>query len=304
MVKKRLTKRVDRQGIIKKLTTTEREILHLLTNEFLTIKQVSIRRRTSRQAVHKIVNKIKQKGLITSRLTRVDKKDTTCQPFTNNYIRLHGQQFNIKILFQDNRYQQLLEKSNTIDIDGNTIRLFKNGLEVYSGQSFFAEDVHKATYNSIKYWNRLFVKLENEFNILILKPRSTNIKLVAHHYAETNNELSEEVEKKGIGIKVYTTEKGELWALFDNSLNLHEAETVHPSTAKQDMGEVVKPFFNDMRDKPNFLPSEIRSTVEATLTLVQEVATAQLNQTKIIETLLPQPIKEKSLAKERPGYIG
>ena len=49
-------------------------------------------------------------------------------------------------------------------------------------------------------------------------------------------------------MRVYTTEDHKLWFTIDNSLNLHEAETQHPKTAKHDMQEVVRPFFNDMRD--------------------------------------------------------
>ncbi len=304
-VEKRFKKKVESQDIVQNLTTTEREILHLLTNEFLTVKQTAIRRGTSVQSVYKIVKKIKQKGLMTRGFKEVEKKDTTFKPFTNNYIRLHAQQFNIKILFKDERYKQTLAKSNTVNIDGNTIRLFADGLEVYSGQDFYAEDVQKATYKSIKYWNRLFVKLEHEFNILILKPRTQNIKLVHQgHYAETNNELAEEVEKKGIRINVYTTDSGKLWLTFDNSLNLSESETLNPSTAKQDMGDTVKPFFNDMRDNPHYLPSEIRESIKDTVKIVYELAAAQQNQTKLMETMLPKPIKETSIKKERPDYVG
>lgn len=43
------------------LTNIEKEVLHLLTDEFLTIKQIQIRRDCSFQAVYKIIKKIKEK---------------------------------------------------------------------------------------------------------------------------------------------------------------------------------------------------------------------------------------------------
>ena len=289
-----------------KLTPTEKEVLFLLTHEFLTPNQIAIRRQRTQQSVSKIMCSLKKKGAINIANhpnNMVVKNQPTSQP-TTNFIRLHGQEFNIKILWKEYKYKQLTEKSNTLMIDGNTIRLYKNSIEIYSGQSFYADDTQKATVRSMEYWSRFFARLEHEFKVILVKPRSQNIKLVNQHYAETNNELSQECEKKSEKIKVYTTDDGRLWFTIDNSFNLHEAETLHPHSAKEDMQDTVKPFFNDMRDKSHYLPSQIRITVEATLELVKEVAAAQLNQTKLIEALLPKPVKEKSMKQERPFYVG
>lgn len=288
---------------LSKLTQTEKDVLYLLTQEFLTPNQIQIRRQCSQQAISKIICNLKKKGAYNIGCEMVVKKHPTPQP-NYNTIRLHAQQFNIKILYQDYKYNEILEKSNTITIDGNTIRLNQDTIEIYSKQSFYADDVQKATVKSFEYWNRFFARLEHDLKVILVKPRSQNIKLVNQHYAETNNELAEESEKKGYRIKLYTTDDGRLWFTIDNSLNQHEAETLHPSSAKEDMQDTVKPFFNDMRDKPHYLPSQIRATVETTLELVKEVAAAQLNQTKLMETLLPKPIKEKTIKTERPDYVG
>lgn len=252
-----MKKKVDYKDKVEEpLTNAEQEVLTLLTQEFLTPKKVAIRRKCSKQAVSKIIKKLKKKGLINPALKEVDKNRGTCQPLKRNQIRLHGQEFNIKILYKDQRYRKLLEKSNTINIDGNTIRLYKNSIEIYSGQSFYADTAHKATVRSFQYWNRLFARLENDLNLILVKPRSQNIKLVNQHYAEINNELAEECEKKADKIRVYTTDEGKLWFVIDNSFNLHEAET-QGKTSKQDMDEVVRPFFNDLRDNSPPVPSTI-----------------------------------------------
>lgn len=290
------------QGV-PKLTKAEAEVLHLLADEFLTVRQASIRRKCSPQNIYEILTKLKKKGMINRCFKQLEKNQPTLQA-NSNQIRLHGQEFNINIIYKDQRYKQGLEKCNTINIDGNTIRLYRNSIEVYSGKSFYADDTQKATIKSFEYWNRLFVRLEHDLKIILIKPRSQNIRLVNQHYAETNNELSEECEKKAEKIRIYANDDGKLWFTIDNSFNLHEAETQHPVTAKQDMGNVVKPLFNDLRDKKHYLPSEIRTTVNATLKLVHEVAAAQLNQTKIMESLLPKPIEERELIKERPDYVG
>ena len=260
MKKKRVVKRNKRstkygclsgKGIAK-ITPTEKEILCLLTKDFLTPKQIQIRRQCSKQAVNKHIRNLIKKGAYNIGCRLVDDSIPTTKRSYVNAIRLHAQEFNIKILFKDQRYHKTLEKCNTIEIDGNTVRLSKESIEVYSGQSFFSDDVQKATVKSFKYWQRCFARLEHDLKVIIVKPRSQNIKLVNQHYAEINNELAKESERKGYKIRVYTTDDGKLWFSIDNSFNLQEAETQHPGTAERDMGEVVKHFFNDMRDKPNY----------------------------------------------------
>ena len=266
----KLKKKVAYKGGIKQiLTPSEQEVLHLLTKEFLTPKKVAIRRGCSHQNVYKIIKRLRKKGVINQFFEEVAKTQGTMQPLKgmqplkcNHQIRLHSQEFNIKILFKDQRYKRLLEKANTITIDGNTIRLYRNSIEIYSGQSFYADTAQKATVKSFEYWNRLFARLENDLKLILIKPRAQNIKLVNQHYAEINNELAEECEKKADKIRVYTTDDGKLWFLIDNSFNLHEAET-QGKTSKQDMDDTVQPFFNDLRDKTPPVLSEVWGIVAA-----------------------------------------
>jgi predicted DNA-binding protein (UPF0251 family) len=81
------------------LTKAEQEVLNLLTVEFLTTKQITLRRGCTRQAVNKIIKNLKKKGAYNLGLQKVDESQGSCQP--SNQIRLHGQEFNIKILWQD-----------------------------------------------------------------------------------------------------------------------------------------------------------------------------------------------------------
>jgi len=310
MVEKRLKKvekKVENSDGSLKLTAAEQEILHLLSEEFLSIKQIAIRRQTSDKAVYKVLSKLKKKGAINSAFREVENFRSTIQP-SNHSIRLHGQEFNIKILYKDERYKKMAEKSNTVNIDGNTIRLYKNSIEVYSGHSFYADDAQKATAKSFKYWNRLFTRLEHDFKVILIKSRSQNVKLVNQHYAEINNELAEECEKKVYKIRTYGTKDAKLWFTIDNSFNLHEAETQHPQRAKQDMEDVVKPFFNDLRDKQPPLPSEIWKIL-AEVTKHEKEIGAGLN---TVVALLKQKTPQKKLPKsggkvypdEKRGYIG
>lgn len=216
-----------------------------------------------------------------------------------NKIRLHGQEFNIRILFKDHRYKGKV--GGVVYIDGNTIRLFRDTIEVYSGQSFYADDVQKATIDSFKYWNRFFLRLESEFKVILIKPRSQNIKLVNQHYSEVNNEFAEECERKGDKIKVYTTEDGKLWFTIDNSFNLHEAETLHPQTAKEDMSDSVRPFFNDLRDNRPPTLSQLMQVFDKIAKINEETASGLNCITNFIRSQFPA---EEEGEGERPNYLG
>ena len=268
-------RKVESQGGVEQiLSKAEQDVLTLLSKEFLTQRKIAIRRGCTKQAVSKIIKKLREKGLINSVSQEVDKKRGTCQPLYSygyknrpifpleHQIRLHSQEFNIRILYKDQRYKEQLQKANTINTDGNTIRLYRNSIEVYSGHSFYADDVQKATADSFDYWNRLFARLENDLKIIIIKSRSQNIKLVNQHYSEINNEFAEECEKKADKIRVYTTDDNKVWFLIDNSFNLHEAETIHPETAQHDMGDAVRPFFNDLRNNKPPLLSEMQEMIK------------------------------------------
>lgn len=246
MVKKKVAKKVSNKGMDNpKTTKKENEILTLLTEECLTPKQIALRLKTSKQNIYKFMKKLRKKGLLKRDYQKVAKFQSTIQP--NHKIRLHGQEFNIRILYRDERYLDIRNRSNLVYVDGNTVRLYRDSVEVYSGKSFYADSVQKATVRSFDYWNRFFSLLENDLRVVLVKPRSQNIRLVNHHYAELNNELAEYCNERSEKIKVYTREDGKLWFLIDASFNGNEGETVHSVTAKEDMEGVVRPFFNDLR---------------------------------------------------------
>src|SRR3990167_10179093 len=160
---------------IDKLTIAQNEVLRLITDEFLTIKQIAQRRHCSIQAIYKIIAKIKKKGYLGIGLNKVEKVEPT---YNQSDLRLHAQELNIKILWQDSNYQKQLEKSNVLFLDSNTIRLYKNSIEIYSGQSFLGKEVNEAENKSLTYWQHFLTRLEHDLKISLLKNRARNIKIV------------------------------------------------------------------------------------------------------------------------------
>jgi len=244
------------------LSKHQREILNMLTIDYETPKRIALRRKTSVQAVYKTINKLIEKGYITRGFKRGLKKIQSTKPFKpikslKTYIRLHGMEWNIKIIYKS-RFYNKLPKNKIIFIDDNTIRLYKNSIEVYSNENlkFEAEDEQRATALSFNYWQKIFNRLENKLKILIIKEGYHNINLVNSHYAEVNNELAKEYNEKKVKLKVFSTDEGKLWFEIDHSWNLNEAESKHPITSKPDMTK-VKAVFNDIRDNENiYLPSQ------------------------------------------------
>lgn len=296
---------VNKASCSQNLTPAEVEVLFLLSNEFLTANKIAIRRECSKQAVSKIICSLKRKGAINNAYspseTMVDKIVPTSQPSTTfvNQIRLHAQEFHIKIIYKSEKYKEILKHSNTITIDGNTIRLYKNSIEIYSGHSFYSDTVQKATVKSFEYWNRLFTRMEHDLKAILVKPRAQNIKLVNQHYAEINNELAQEVEKKE-KIRIYTTEDGKLWFTIDNSFNLHEAETLHPETAKEDMAEAIMPLFNDLRDNHPPTLSQVMSVINQAVEVNKETAAGLNSVVSLLKSQLPPEEKPEG----RPDYFG
>lgn len=233
---------------ISELTPTEKEILHLITEEFLTIKQIAQRRKCSIQAVYKIIKKLKNKGSLGIGLNKVEKIEST---YSQSDLRLHGQEFNIRILWQDNNYQRLLTKSNILFLDSNTIRLYKNSIEIYSGQSFLGKEVNEAEKKSLNYWQRFLTRLEHDLKVSLIKNRARNIKIVNQHWARGDSEISENAIKNRERVWVYAEEDGKLAFITDDSFGLREDETLHPITAKPDRKAIDKQV-NDwrLRDPP------------------------------------------------------
>jgi DNA-binding CsgD family transcriptional regulator len=259
MVKKRLSKRLFLRGDNSpELTNTQNEVLHLL-NEGLSPRQIGIRRGTSRQAVYRITGQLKKMGRynpIIPQETMVANCRCGRQPsnMKGPAVRLHGQEFNVKILHKGNRFKD--HPGKVINIEGNTVRVYRDSLEIYGTASFIASNEHKATAESMAYWSRFFRKLENDLNVILVKSRKQNITLVKSHYAEINNEMARDCEVNNKKVQIFARDDGKLWFLIDNSFNFWEAETVHTQTSKQDM-TVVRKQLNDWRDNDPPTSSEL-----------------------------------------------
>ncbi len=292
-----------------KLTISEQEIIDMLVVEKLTIKQIASRRKTSIQAVYQIVQNLKEKGAFTTGHKKVENFGGSIQLPLKNGIRLHAEQWLIKILWKPDSFQKFI--NTKIHKDNNEIRIHDDSIEVYSVHSFFGSDTWAATAKSIDYWNFFFAKLEQELRVIFLKSGSTNIKRVKAEYAHIRNGLAIQAEAEGAKIQIRAREDGKVWFVIDNSFNLHEAETKHPQTAHKDMRDVVEPFFNDLRDNESVPLSQISVFIAQSSKQLNEVthaltALAHSEQALVttMKAMLPKPQEKEIVPKERPDYFG
>jgi predicted DNA-binding protein YlxM (UPF0122 family) len=293
------------QGL--KLTPKQKQILDIITTSNLTPKQIAQRRGITKQALYRILRELKKKGVLSKMFTKSNAPSNTSlytKPKDLNTpkqgIRLHGEEFNIKILSQKPNYQKIKAQGNIIKIDNNTIRLYNGSIEVYSGQSFMGKDVQEANFKAIAYWNRLFIRLENLLNITILKDRKNNIKKVKEHYADINNEIATECEKTGDKLQIKDQKDNKVAYLVDNSWNLKEFESIHPQKAKQDMEKAEK-HFHDWRNNNPPTNSEI-------MTLIKELALSQKDTSNsllaVIKLITPPNYPKEDVPKGKIDYIG
>ncbi len=258
------------------LTKTEREVLHLLTREFLTPAAIARRRKVSQAAVSKVVTNLRKKGVLSKANTTPINNNQTSRA---NRIRLHGERYRVVLLSSSREYEVLRRRSNSVMFKGNRVVLYRDSLMVYSFQSFFGVDPSACEAVAGSYWWRFFTRLESFLKVRLLKEGSANVKQVFFHFAEVGNELAADIRRRVKGtVRVFGSRDGKEWLLFDDSERLDECETTRPPTvvpsARDDMADVIQPFFNDLRDNKGavLLPSEIAGTLHKLTLLVHEQA--------------------------------
>lgn len=239
----------------KDLGTSEKETLQLYTQEFLTPKQIAKRRGLAQSTIRNQLASLRRKGYLTKG-NRQHQQVPSCMPHevVTKKLRLHGEEFHVKILNTSTPFLRRLGREKDLFLDGSRVRLSKDSLRVWSGMSFWGDSVEQVESAARDYWLRFFSSLEHELNVLLLKPRSKNIRRVKHHVAEVGNELAVDVNARKERLRVSGSD-GMEWLLVDASFGFNELETVHPLRASSDMRDVVIPFFNDLRDNKVSLPS-------------------------------------------------
>ena len=238
------------------------DVLRMLTVDNLKPKEIAIKRDTSIQAVYKIIKKLKERGLL-QRFNSRGLKPTTTLVGGGVYYRIHGLQYDIKIISESEIYKNALARGNKVNLKNNAIIFYNDKIEIYQDKdcSFIGISIEESFNKAISYFNELIYKLESRYNITLLKEGYHNINIVNGHIAEVNNGIAKELYLRKEFITIYGKD-GKAWFKIDYSKRLFkEAETIHPREFKRDAHIIFGKYLNDWREKEPKTNSELEKDI-------------------------------------------
>ena len=183
--------------------------------------------------------------------------------------------------------------------------MYPKTLIVHLQRDFYGRNADRATQKALDALVRFLRVLERNYGLLLVKRRVQNIKVFRAHYAEVGNELAEQARDRSEFITIHASDDGKLWAQIDVSKGVPEFETQHPKSAYEDMQDVVRPFFNDLRDNKDLpKPSEMYRMFAS---LVKANADTALGLSAVTKILTEKYINESPQSNEDqseiPDYI-
>jgi DNA-binding Lrp family transcriptional regulator len=227
----------------------------------------------SKQARNFHVKKLKTDGIIRKigygtwevNQARFDRLSEACTPFTSKNIprgtrgvlinkftkdiRGHGYIFikNVSLTIgykdrikrlKDNKIPMHVIPSNNsviIEILGSKVQLAPKRIVIYySKEQFYTAQTANLCYSqAVNDLLKIFKELERILKIKINTKGQYDFEVARSHYARMNDELAQQVDEIGKSIRVY--KDGELRFIIDDSLKLHETETVHKIYSREDM---------------------------------------------------------------------
>ncbi len=273
---KMVTKMVKSYGVFSK---TQFEILKYLAN-FLTIPEIAEKRKTSRTAVYKVINKLIKKEAIRKigkayEVTKSGKEGLQNLIEFKNKIRLHNLSIKVKILDGPRNWELKRSKIAKIRVLSKNVDLKNSSYQIHAFSNIKLKTTTKSiifnlpsTYGNNPsealrkameiFWNNIS-KAERLFNVVLIKDRKINIEIISNHYARLNDDLAKAYKKEGN--KLYIRDENEkVWLIADYSFNTDETETIDTIRGHEDMEDVMSPFLNDMRKNPTTF-KEVRETI-------------------------------------------
>lgn len=276
------------------LTESETEVLHYLTIEFLTVKQIATRRKTGVKAVYEIVRGLKSKGVLTAKKYRYSSIGNIGGGYSegvgllrrgdeNDKLRLHSEQFILTPISKDKNFPP---PGTHLIVKGNRVHFYKDYIELFGSKtlSFWGSDPGEIINDSWDYWLSVFSIIENNYGCVLLKDRKTNIRRVKSHLSKTDSSEAKTLSVKGDKLRVFGDKDGKLSYLIDNSFNLNEFEAVHPLNFSEDMTRAEK-HFNDWKNNDPITLTQLSALHKS---LIQEVRVIA-GEIRVLVDLIPRP---------------
>lgn len=217
------------------------------------------------------------------------------------FCRVHAQKFRIEIIFPTPK-KYILDNTNRIfQLDENHIHCYPNCILVQSNKKeFLGKTEEEALNKSMVYWYKIFLKLEHNLGVHLIKDRKQNISMTYFEIATSPCGMAEECEKRDDRVRIFS-DKGKLRYTTDWSFN-HEREAHGRETALKD-SKTVNEYIKDILDNKIILPSELANLLKASIICNHETASGLSSIVKFMESQLPKEPKFRENIKGA-SYIG
>jgi hypothetical protein len=283
----------------------QKEVMEMLTGDNpMTVPQIACSRKTTIWAVYDTIRKLKQKGYIIGSAfrgyekgSRVNVLGATIHPITHC---LHAQRFIAKLINFDNGYakQQYMQKlgNNGITFHGNTIKLRRNCIEIYSLQRFKGTSDEDCDKKALSYWETYLEALQGKYGAILLKSGEYPITEVYCHIALEQNGIAYNQNMKHDRIMYFDATTRKLWLSTDRSFKGFDLE-VEGVFARKD-SQLLHKHLEDMRNPSTPSLTEIYK-------LVVEVVKLEAIRTQNMPMFAPEHIEDtKKKHRELPSYFG
>ena len=250
------------------LTGNQKQILKWL-QQGLTPEQIAkLKGLDKPNSIYNTIRKLKNYGYVTKSLN-VEQQYLKDIPKGAKF-RLHAEAFSIKILYKDDYYYNLLKVKNNDIKDSNKIELYKNRLVIYFNKDFWGKEVEECFVRSSEYFTMFLRRLENDYNIILIKERNTKIYKFRQHLADVRNPIAKQFIEQHEHFEI-RDDKGDLRLIIDNSF-VPEFEAVNNKYCREDMQRVVD-FNKDLVLNPESLNlSELTTLCKSTALNLNQVS--------------------------------
>lgn len=275
------------------ISKTRAEILNGISN-FLTISEIAKHRKTSRQAVYKVLSKLQRAGMVKKigmvwGLSEKGKGGLHSFMGFTNKLRQHNIGIKIKILETQRNWDkkrnvlmQLPYFNKRVKLKNNSYDLFSFGKMrikttsksiIFHLPTIFDNNVDNAILQAMDIIFDAIPKVENRFKIKLVKDQKLNMTFISQEYARLNDAIARVY--KAQDKKLYIVDQqGELRFIADYSFAVNELESVHPNKAGEDMN-AVNPFLLDLANNPTTF-TEVREVINAQNRTMQGIQQNQL----------------------------
>jgi DNA-binding transcriptional ArsR family regulator len=154
------------------------------------------------------------------------------------YLTAHGIPF---------KHLKIGGEGQRILVKDRKVWLLNKAIIIYDTASYFAEAALEAKSKAIATHLSIIKHIERLLHTSFLVGSDYKFKVSSQHYALIYNALAKQYNEEGEKLEIRTA-KG-AWLLIDDSYNMQELETIHPTTAMTDNKKVLG-FFNSLKDNP------------------------------------------------------